>query len=204
MDDSGSMTTGFRGEPLLSKASDLYTGTMYISRNLIFVQKNAKELQNRLDKYMEIKQGHDSEVLKAPTFYKEIPLFVQTEVSKCSECVKCLGISSHASAQLFSGDGASLAEVGQELERGTAEAGPDHDTGLFCCNIPICKTRTAISHAVPKGAVRLTTVSCRESHSALETTPALSFPLPGQLSSQRPQCGQRQLNLFHGRAEDLN
>ena len=75
----------------------------------------------------------------------------------CSERVKCLGISRHAvSAQLFSGDGPLLAQVGQELEQGTAESGPDRDTGPFRCNIPVHKTRTATPRVVPKGAVRLT------------------------------------------------
>lgn len=74
-----------------------------------------------------------------------------------SERVKCLGVSRHAArAQLFSGDGPLLAEVVRELEQGTAKSGPDCDTGQFCCNIPVLKTRRAIPHVVPKGVVRLT------------------------------------------------
>lgn len=75
----------------------------------------------------------------------------------CSERVKCLGISRHAaSAQLISGDGALLAEVGQDLERGNTESRPDHDTGPFCCDIPVRKARTVILHVLAKGVLGLT------------------------------------------------
>lgn len=97
---------GFRGQPSLSKASDLYTGTMCVSRSFIFVQKPhfcegtaesspPPQLQNRLDKWEETKQGHDSEVLKAPYLLQRNPLV-------CIDLM-CLGISRHAaSSQLLS------------------------------------------------------------------------------------------------------
>lgn len=71
--------------------------------------------------------------------------------------MKCLGISRHAaSAQLYSGAGLLLTELGQELKWDTAYSEPYLDTSFFCSNFSVHKNRTAITHVVPKGALRLT------------------------------------------------
>lgn len=146
------------GEPLLSKASDLYTGTMCMSRSLAFAQKtHPKQLQNRLDKINRDQRGTQFWSTEGPYLLQRNSLLCIDLNVMSSERVKCLGVSRHAARdQLFSGDGPLLAEVGRELEQGTAKSGPDRDTGRFRCNIPVSKTRRAIPHVVPKGVVRLT------------------------------------------------
>ena len=75
-------------------------------------------------------------MLKAPTFYKGVPVISIDLSPDMQWACEMPGDSRHApSAHVFSGDGPLLAEVGQELEQGTAESGPDRDTGPFCCNI---------------------------------------------------------------------